>query len=165
MNSSNHRGHRHFSRVSFALLLCVVMAASTVSPRLTFAQYAAEAASPGSDGSPLAPGRIDLTSPLSPQPGTNDTPQAPLEGSLLVQPMYGAAPLTVDFYVSLPNPQGALVYQWEFGDGAVSSLPSGAYMPHVYQRPGTYLCSLTLINAQGISTTLFTTVTVLPGQS
>jgi PKD repeat protein len=165
MNSSINRGYQHFSRVFIALLLSVVTVASTVFPRLTFAQDAAEAAPPGSDGSPLAPGRMDLTSPLSLQPGTNDTPQAPLDATLLAQPVYGAAPLTVDFYVSLPKPQSALVYQWDFGDGAVSSLPSGAYIPHVYQRPGTYLCSLTLMNAQGISTTLLTTVTVLPRHS
>ena len=164
MDSSISRGHQHFARVFIALLLCVVTAASTVFPRRTFAQDAADAASPGSDGSPLAPGRIELTRPLNPQPGTNDTAQAPLNAILLAQPIYGAAPLTVDFSVSLPNPQSSLVYQWEFGDGAVSSLPSGAYIPHVYQRPGTYLCSLTLRNAQGISTTLLTTVTVLPRQ-
>jgi PKD repeat protein len=165
MNSSINRGYQHFSRALIALLLCVVTAASTVFPRLTFAQDPAEAALAGSDGSPLAPSRIDLTSPLSPQPGTNETAQAPLNATLLAEPIYGAAPLTVDFYVSLPNPQSASVYQWDFGDGAVSSLPSGAYIPHVYQRPGTYLCSLTLMNAQGISTTLLTTVTVLPRQS
>jgi hypothetical protein len=34
-----------------------------------------------------------------------------------------------------------------------------------YQRPGTYLCLLTLTNAQGTSTTLLTTVMVLPPQS
>jgi PKD repeat protein len=165
MNSSINRRHQHFSRVLIALLLCVVTAASTVFPGLTFAQEAAEAAPPGSEGSPLAPDGSDVPSSLSPQPETNDTAQAPLNATLLAQPIYGAAPLTVDFHVSLANPQSSLVYQWDFGDGAVSSLPSGAYIPHVYQRPGTYLCSVSLMNAQGISTTLLITVTVLPRQS
>jgi PKD repeat protein len=158
MNSSMNRGHRNFSRVLIALLLCVVTTASTIFPRVTFAQDAIESAPPGSGGS-------GVPSSLSPQPEINDTAQAPLNAILLAQPLYGAAPLTVDFYVSLANPQSSLVYQWEFGDGAVSSLPSGAYIPHVYQRPGTYLCSLTLRNAQGTSTTLLTTVTVLPRES
>jgi PKD repeat protein len=165
MNSSVNRRHRHFSKVFIGLLFCVVTAASTVSPKLRFAQNAAEAAPPGSDGRRLAPDGSDVPSSLSPQPETNDTAQAPLNAILLAEPIYGAAPLTVDFSVSLANPQSVLVYQWEFGDGAVSLLPSGAYTPHVYERPGTYLCSLTLMNTQGISTTLLTSVTVLPRQS
>jgi PKD repeat protein len=163
MNSSINRGHRHFSRVFIALLL-LVTAAWTVFPELTFAQDATAAALASSDGSPLAPDGSDVPSSLSLQTETNDTAQAPLNANLLAEPIYGAAPLTVDFFVSLANPQSSLVYEWDFGDGAVSSLPSGAYILHVYQHPGTYVCSLTLMNAQGISTTVATTVTVLPSQ-
>jgi PKD repeat protein len=164
MNSSTNRRHRPFSRVFIALLLCVVAGASTIFPGLAFAQDAAEATAawPSSDESMPLPDQTDVTGSLGRQPGTNDSVKAPLNATLLAEPTYGAAPLTVDFYVSLTNPQSSLVYQWSFGDGAVSSLPSGAYIPHVYQRPGTYFCSLTLMNAQGISTTLLTTVTVLP---
>jgi PKD repeat protein len=163
MNSSMNRRHRHFSTVFITMLLCVVTAASMVLPRLTFAQDSAEAAAPV--GRPLALGGSDAPSSLSAQPETNDTAQAPLNATLLAVPISGATPLTVDFYVSLANPPSSLVYQWDFGDGAVSSLPSSAYIPHLYQHPGTYLCSLTLMNAQGISTTVATTVRVLPRQS
>jgi PKD repeat protein len=93
---------------------------------------------------------------------TSNPSHAAPNASLLAVPVVGTAPLTVDFHVGLANPQSSLVYQWHFGDGAVSSLPAGAYIPHVYQRPGTYLCFLTLTNVQGRSTTLLTTVTVVP---
>lgn len=88
--------------------------------------------------------------------------QTPPNASLLAVPVNGPAPLTVDFYVGLANTPGPLVYQWNFGDGAVSLLPTGVYTLHVYQHPGTYLCSLELTNARGLSNTVFTTITVKP---
>jgi PKD domain len=154
--------HRRFSGLSIALVLCLVTAAPPVFPGPTLAQSATEAAPPGSNGNPLALGRSDLAGPVGPQPEIGDAAQVSLNATLLAEPVYGVAPLTVDFHVGLANPQSSLVYQWDFGDGAVSSLPAGAYIPHVYQRPGTYLCFLTLTNVQGRSTTLLTTVTVLP---
>jgi PKD repeat protein len=85
--------------------------------------------------------------------------------SLLAVPVYGRGPLTVDFYVGLANPHGSLIYQWNFGDGAVSVMQASVYMLHVYQHPGTYVCSLNLTSAQGLSRTVFTTITVQPSQS
>jgi PKD repeat protein len=161
MNSSTNRRYTYFSGVFLALLLSVVTTTSAVFPGLTFAQDAAEAAAPGSNGSPLAPDGSDVPSSRSTQPEVNDTAPAPLNATLLAEPIYGAAPLAVDFFVSRANPQSSLVYQWNFRHGSVSSLPSGAYLPHVYQRPGTYLCSLALMNPQGVSTTVLTTVMVL----
>jgi PKD repeat protein len=103
------------------------------------------------------------------QPSSQLTPgeanQAPLNAELLAQPTYGTAPLTVDFAVIIASSAGSLTYQWNFGDGAVSSLPFAAYFPHVYQRPGTYWCYLTLTGAGGRSATVFTPVIVLPRQS
>ena len=92
------------------------------------------------------------------------SPQAP-NASLLGVPANGTAPLTVDFSVGVANPQGPLVYQWNFGDGAGSSTPAGAYIIHVYQHPGTYLCSLTMTTVQGRSATLFATIVVQPRHS
>jgi PKD repeat protein len=79
---------------------------------------------------------------------------------LLAVPVAGTAPLTVDFYVGLANTSGALLDEWIFGDGAELFLPGQPFMLHVYQNPGTYTCELGLINAQGITTTVFTTITV-----
>jgi PKD repeat protein len=93
---------------------------------------------------------------------TSNSGQTQPNASLLAVPLNGPAPLTVDFYVGLANTPGPLVYQWNFGDGAVSLLPTGVYTLHVYQHPGTYLCSLELTNAQGLSTTVFRTITVKP---
>jgi PKD repeat protein len=113
----------------------------------------------------LAPPATTASSGPATQPNSQSGgEQAPPAGALLAEPVYGTAPLTVDFTVASANKPGQLVYHWDFGDGAVSSLPAGAYIPHTYRRPGTYLCSLTLMDQQGISTTLITTVTVRPRQ-
>jgi PKD repeat protein len=111
------------------------------------------------------PGVYDSSTEPNPLSGTSDMTQVAPNATLLAQPIYGTAPLTVDFYVGLANPQGSLVYQWDFGDGSVSSLPASAYMPHVYAQPGTYQCSLTLMTTQGRSTTMLTAIIVLPRKS
>jgi PKD repeat protein len=82
------------------------------------------------------------------------------DASLAAEPEYGMAPLSVDFEVTLANPPGSLSYQWNFGDGTVPSLPGAAFMPHLYRQPGTYVCSLTLTDLGGSSTTVFTTIIV-----
>jgi PKD repeat protein len=92
--------------------------------------------------------------------GTGSAAQQGISATLLGVPVYGTAPLTVGFYVGVANARGPLVYQWHFGDGVVASLPAGAYIPHVYQHPGTYFCSLILTAAHGGSAALFTTITV-----
>lgn len=105
-----------------------------------------------------------LTQPSAAMGASNAT-QMGISATLLGVPVYGTAPLTVDFYVGLANPDGSLVYRWNFGDGAVSLLSAGVYMLHVYRHPGTYSCSLNLTTAQGRSTTVFTTIIVQPRQS
>ena len=100
----------------------------------------------------------------SPPIGASNSSQEPPIAGLLEVPAYGAAPLTFDFYVGLASPHSPLVYHWKFGDGAVSLIPAGPYMLHVYQHPGTYSCSLSLTTAQGKSTTVFTMITVKPHQ-
>jgi PKD repeat protein len=79
----------------------------------------------------------------------------------MVEPDYGIAPLSVDFEVTLAHPTISLSYQWNFGDGGVSSFPAVAFMPHVYRRPRTYVCSLTLTDLRGTSATVVTTIIVL----
>jgi PKD repeat protein len=91
--------------------------------------------------------------------------QPGITATLLAVPVNGRGPLTVDFYVGLANPHGSLVYEWNFGDGAVTVMQASVYMLHVYQQPGTYLCTLSLTSAQGLTTTVFTTITVQASQS
>jgi PKD repeat protein len=93
---------------------------------------------------------------------TSNRSQAALNASLLAVPVVGTAPLTVDFYVGLANTPGSLLNEWIFGDGVELFLPAQPFMLHVYQHPGTYTCELGLINAQGVTTTVFTTITVKP---
>jgi hypothetical protein len=104
----------------------------------------------GMYGMPIAP--ITTGNPGQPAPNA----------SLLAVPVVGTAPLTVDFYVGLANTPGSLIDEWIFGDGAEVFLPAQPYMLHVYQHPGTYICELGLIDAQGIATTVFATITVKP---
>jgi PKD domain len=129
--------------------------------------YGTGPASPPSaspSGNAISSGASRTTILPSASVGAINASQAPPNGSLLGVPVYGTAPLTVDFYVGTANPHSPLVYQWNFGDGAVSLVSAGVYTLHVYQNPGTYRCSLTLTTAQGVSTTLFTTITVEPRQ-
>jgi hypothetical protein len=58
-----------------------------------------------------------------------------LGATLLGVPVYGTAPLTVDVYVGIGNLKGSLVYRWNFGGGALSLLPVGVYMMHLYRHP------------------------------
>ena len=97
--------------------------------------------------------------------GTTNPSEAAPNASLLAVPVFGTAPLTVDFYVGLANTTGSILDEWIFGDGAVVFLPRQPYMLHVYQHPGTYTCELGLINAQEITTTVFATITVNPAVS
>ena len=102
---------------------------------------------------------LDVRHPTPPI-GTSNPSQAAPNASLLAVPVVGTAPLTVDFYVGLANTPGSLLDEWNFGDGAELFLPAQPYMLHVYQHPGTYMCELELVTAQGITTTVFTKITV-----
>jgi PKD repeat protein len=123
---------------------------------------ASDAAHMGTTAVPSDPGA--MMQPSLPSTAGIAT-QLRITATLLAVPVYGRGPLTVDFYVGLANPQGSLVYQWNFGDGAALVTSAGVYMLHVYQHAGTYLCSLNLTSAQGRSTTVFITITVRPSQS
>src|ERR1700739_933641 len=111
------------------------------------------ATGPASTPSPIQPGSAINLGP----PGTSNPPigavnpsQVLPNASLLAVPVVGTAPLTVDFYIGLPNTPGSLLYEWNFGDGAESFLPAVPYMLHVYQNPGTYICELQRVAPRGI---------------
>ena len=144
------------------LLLMALCAESTILAMAAssqgFATDPASAPTPTSAGSAINSGVSGAsTLPIGP---SNPVPPNP---SLLAVPVIGTAPLTVDFYVGLPNTPGSLIYAWNFGDGAAAYLPSQPFMLHVYQNPGTYLCELELVTVQGkISTIASTKITVKP---
>jgi hypothetical protein len=89
----------------------------------------------------------------------------PITGSMMVAPPYGAAPLKVGFFVIVSDPENFpfLTFQWNFGDGTVSSLPPELYIFHTYPNPGTYVCSLLIKTVDGRSKTFFQGVIVKPG--
>jgi PKD repeat protein len=94
--------------------------------------------------------------------------QPTMPASLMAQPQYGKSPLTVDFFVieqGSPQTAASTTYAWNFGDGTMSSLPPQAFVAHVYQRPGTYFCSLIIMSTQSGAGTLLTSVLVRPGNS
>jgi PKD repeat protein len=117
-----------------------------------------------------APSTISAGSPInSAASGTSNPPigavnpsQVPPNASLLALPVVGTAPLTVDFYIGLPNTPGSLLYEWNFSDGAESFQLAEPYILHVYQNPGTYICELDLVTPRGSSTTAFAKITVKP---
>jgi PKD domain len=92
-------------------------------------------------------------------------PDLPFPPAVSLQPVpaYGPAPLTVGFYVNAVDPQnvGFVSYQWNFGDGHVSTLPP-LYVYEIYKNPGSYLVSVTAVTGDGRSATAFAGITVRP---
>ena len=73
----------------------------------------------------------------------NDELLAPVS-SFTVYPLYGTAPLTVDFYdASTNNPTS---WNWSFGDGTYNNSQNPT---HLYSDAGTYTVNLTATNAAG----------------
>ena len=125
--------------------------------------YSSATANPMNLGTYNRPGFGMYGMPTPPTISSNPSQAVP-NASLLAVPVVGTAPLTVDFYVGIANTPGSLLDEWVFGDGVELFLPAQPFMLHVYQNPGTYTCELGLINAQGITTTVFATIIVKPRQ-
>jgi len=166
MIANVHIGRKTLICISLLIALTVEL---TIFGAAAFAQnYGTGLLPPPSAGSAgNATVLSDSATPIPPSvPSTAGiATQLGITATLLAVPVYGMGPLTVDFYVGLANPHGSLLYQWNFGDGAVSVMQASVYMLHVYEHPGTYLCSLSMTSAQGLMTTVFTRITVQPGQS
>jgi hypothetical protein len=145
--------------------LTLLGAAASAQDNQTGLQSAPAAGSAGNATVPTVPNDSAMAMQPSPPSEAGNAAQTGITATLLGVPVNGTAPLTVGFYVGLANFRGSLAYQWDFGDGAISLLPAGVFMLHVYQQPGTYLCELNLTTSQGNSTTLFTTITVQPAHS
>jgi hypothetical protein len=111
---------------------------------------------------PTPEGEPEDQNQLKPLPGV---PMGrPISGSMMVAPPYGNAPLKVGFFVLATDPEnlGFLTYEWNFGDGTVSSLPPELYIFHTYAMPGNYLCTLVLKTIDGRSMTMMQGVVVVP---
>lgn len=74
------------------------------------------------------------------------TPQELVPG-LQLNPMFGCAPLEVDY--ANTTGQGTSTVIWDFGDGATSSLSSGS---HTYTASGTYQATLSILTDDGCTT-------------
>lgn len=162
----------HIVRMTFtyAVLLIVLAAELTFATGAAAQNYGAgmaPAPDPGASTDAMSLGTYNTPSlgtygsPTPPLPAINPSQAVP-NASLLAVPVVGTAPLTVDFYVGVANTPGSILDEWIFGDGAEQFLPAQPFMLHVYQHPGTYTCELGLINAQGITTTVFARITVKP---
>jgi len=86
-------------------------------------------------------------------------PNTPPVARLRVTPLVGAAPLEVTFDgTASTDREGQIVaYDWELGDGVVSS---GEVVRHLYEAPGDYTVQLTVTDVEGTRDTTTTRVTV-----
>jgi PKD repeat protein len=60
----------------------------------------------------------------------------------------GGARDEVVFQAELRNGQGNWTYLWDFGD---KTREEGAVVNHIFQKPGTYTVTLTLVDGSGIA--------------
>jgi PKD domain-containing protein len=162
---SRARNSRRVSHLLLAMLFVVTL--STFAVR-SHAQTGSEA-----QMGPEAGSELNGSGPMaSPSPSNNESPAPisnlhipqPVRGSMMASPPYGRAPLAVGFFVLANDPEGLgfLTYSWNFGDGAVSSLPPESYLFHTYQKPGSYVCELTMTTVDGRRATVFQGVIVQP---
>ncbi len=80
--------------------------------------------------------------------------------SLTANPTGGSAPLTVTFYASVFGANGAVQYDWWFGDGAhITGNPS---MTYTYPDPWKYSVVVSVLDAKGCWSKTGTIVTVTP---
>jgi PKD repeat protein len=122
-----------------------------------------------------APGTMQVPGAMSgsmPESMTNgrainhvDIPQPPLI-TMTAVPGYGAAPLSVGFYVSSVDPEskGFVSYVWNFGDGQVSMDPPLTFF-HTYAVAGTYVATVSATTADGRTAVAYVGVTVRPSIS
>ena len=99
-------------------------------------------------------------------PAATRTPMTmPTIPHVTLQPLpgYGPAPLTVGFMASSSDPEGApfQTFRWNFGDGAVSTLPPTALF-HTYTKPGSYVVTVTATTTDGRQASGFAGVIVTP---
>jgi PKD repeat protein len=88
------------------------------------------------------------------QGSTNQAPQVSISASATG----GVAPLNVSFTALASDPDGTIAsYNWDFGDGQMSSLPS---VSHLYQTVGNFNARVTVTDNLGASASASITVIV-----
>jgi PKD repeat protein len=85
------------------------------------------------------------------------TVTSPLSASFTYSPSNPAALSNVQFTASATGGTSPYSYTWDFGDGTTNT---GASVGHSYLLPGTYTVTLTVVDANGLTTTASTTITV-----
>lgn len=152
------RSHRRLALGCIAIAAAVICAARIPMARAQDADTGSEMSGPP----PLRPPPPDVTTGDEVPPLERVPIRQPIDGSLIVSPPYGTAPLKVGFFVLASDPEaiGFLTYSWNFGDGTVSSLPPELYIFHTYANPGNYVCSLVIKTVDGRSTSFFRGVIV-----
>jgi PKD repeat protein len=90
---------------------------------------------------------------------TTSPPNQPPIASFLADPTAGDAPLTVSFDASSSSDaDGTIVsYDWSFGDGSTGA---GATPSHVYTSDGSYTATLTVVDDDGATDSMSTTIAV-----
>jgi PKD repeat protein len=99
-------------------------------------------------------GQYALTGTVLPVSG-----QAPVAVATKSTPVTGPTPLTVNFSsVGSYDPDGTIAtYDWDFGDGTVSTLANPS---HTYTAVGTYTASLVVFDNSGLSSSTKVTISV-----
>jgi len=151
-------------RAGSALLASLIVVGFVLRPNLLSAQEADSGAEMNGPSMQSGAAEQDTDRP----PPIHRVPlREGISGSMMVTPPYGNAPLKVGFFVIANDPEniGFLTFQWNFGDGTVSSLPPELYIFHTYANPGNYLCSLVIKTVDGRSKTFFQGVIVKPSSA
>ncbi|MFH1148758.1 MAG: PKD domain-containing protein [Pseudomonadota bacterium] len=81
---------------------------------------------------------------------------------MAASPVTGSPPLTVSFYGTASDPDGAIVaYEWDFdGDGSYDYTSPTGQASHVYERSGLYTATLRVTDDTGKTATDCTTIRV-----
>src|SRR5271168_1523483 len=158
--AQSRRGHRGCARLEnrakprhlFATLMSALFGVALMlaaAPRVRAQDADNGSGMNGPQMMPTPQGEADDPNIMKPLPGV--LMGQPISGSMMVAPPYGNAPLKVGFFVLASDPEnvGFLTFQWNFGDGTVSSLPPELYIFHTYASPGTYSCELTITTVDG----------------
>jgi PKD repeat protein len=114
--------------------------------------------SAGTDGKDLGADMDALEAAMSGSGGSAPPPNQPPQVSVSASATSGIAPLADNFTSNASDQDGQVVaFNWNFGDGTTSSLPS---VSHTYQAAGTYTASLTVTDNQGATATASVVINV-----
>ena len=69
---------------------------------------------------------------------------------------------TIKMFGNTNTKVGVLTYDWDFGDGAISSGTNKQYTNHSYEKAGQYTIRLTVSSSYGASATKTKTINVIP---